>query len=75
MRYLDVLEPWSLLARSLPQREGFDVTNIFEEGCPFSARLIILSSDVWFKCSRREPLSCSQGLLFVKKPKHLGRSS
>lgn len=33
--YVDVLEPWSL-----PQGEGFDVTNILEEGCPFSARLI-----------------------------------
>lgn len=55
MGYVDVLEPWSLLARSPAQGEGFDVTNILEEGCPFLARLIFLSSDVWFKYSRREP--------------------
>lgn len=50
MGYVDVLEP-----RSLAQGEGFDVTNILEEGCPSLARLIFLSSDVWFKYSRREP--------------------
>lgn len=52
---MDVLEPWSLLARAFPQGEGFDVTNILEEGCPFSARLIFLSSDVWFQYSVAEP--------------------